>query len=70
MTQTLFIRPASGLKVRDPITKQHLREEGESKPRTNYWLRRVRAGEVVVINKPTSSDAVTAEKPNTKKGGE
>lgn len=47
MTQTFFIKPASGAKVRDPVTKQHLRADGESKPRSNYWLRRVASGEVV-----------------------
>lgn len=70
MTQTFFIKPASGLKVRDPITKQHLSAEGESKPRTIFWLRRVASGEVVVIKKPVASFGAGAHKFNTKKGGE
>lgn len=70
MTQTLFIRPASGLKVRDPVTKQHLSDAGERKPRTNYWLRRLASGEVVIVDRPASGSAVAAEKTHTKKGGE
>lgn len=47
MIKTIFIRPAPGLKVRDPVTKQHLREDGEEKPRSTYWLRRLAKGEVI-----------------------
>lgn len=50
MTKTVFIKPASAdVKVRDPITKQHLKAEGESKPRSNYWIRRIAAGDVVEV---------------------
>ncbi|MGD9664617.1 MAG: DUF2635 domain-containing protein [Novosphingobium sp.] len=66
MTQTFFIKPASDAKVRDPITKQHLRAEGESKPRTNYWLRRVASGEVVIANERAAEPKTF----NVKKGGE
>lgn len=62
MTQTIFIKPASGLKVRDPVTKQHLKAEGESKPRSNYWLRRVASGEVLI--------AQPASAKSTQKSGE
>lgn len=57
MTQTIFIKPAAGAKVRDPVTKQHLKAEGESKPRSNYWLRRVASGEVVEAAQPGASKA-------------
>lgn len=54
MTQTFFIKPASGAKVRDPVTKQHLSADGENKPRSNYWLRRIASGEVVKSVQPAA----------------
>lgn len=58
MTKTFFIKPADGAKVRDPVTKQHLRAEGESKPRSNYWLRRVASGEVTeAVQQPAPKSA-------------
>lgn len=57
MTQTIFIKPASDAKVRDPVTKQHLDAAGESKPRSNYWLRRIASGEVVEIAQPAADKA-------------
>lgn len=55
MTQTFFLKPSAGAKVRDPITKQHLKAEGESKPRSNYWVRRVASGEVVIVKNPAAA---------------
>lgn len=46
-----------GLLVRDPVTKRHLKPEGEEKEMTNYWVRRVICGDAVVVEaeeaKPT-----------------
>lgn len=61
--KTFFIKPVSGAKVRDPVTKQHLRTEGESKPRSTYWLRRVESREVEEFQP-------AAEKAAPKKAGE
>jgi hypothetical protein len=35
-----------GLIVRDPHTRKPLSESGEMKPKTGYWLRRMREGSV------------------------
>lgn len=44
----LFVKPArKGLIVRDPQTGQPLSYEGEQKPDTTYWRRRLRDGDVV-----------------------
>lgn len=44
------IKPnGEGKKVRDPITFEPLKEEGEEKPRSEYWLRRVLDGAVVEV---------------------
>jgi hypothetical protein len=52
MNATIFIKPAGGLLVRDPQTMQPLAAEGEHKPRTSYWLRRLASGAVVEANPP------------------
>lgn len=48
MQDKIFIKPAEGRQVRDPITKEPLAAEGDSKPRNSYWLRRVKEGDVVI----------------------
>ncbi len=59
MIQTFKIKPAPGANVRDPVTKMHLAAEGESKPRTNYWLRRMKSGEVIAVVEPAPAFAAT-----------
>lgn len=43
------VKPAPDKSVRDPRTMQLLGANGERKPRNAYWLRRVAAGDVVVV---------------------
>lgn len=51
-----------GLIVRDPRTFKPLPESGEEKPRSGYWLRRLREGSV--SEKPLAPAAAsTAESP-------
>lgn len=49
--QTFKIKPAVKGKVvkmvRDPVTYQALKVEGEIKPRNSYWLRRMSDGDVI-----------------------
>ncbi len=45
----LHIKPVSGLTVRDPETYQPLADKGEIKPRNAYWLRRIKDGDVVLV---------------------
>lgn len=45
------IIPKKGLKVRDPLTKKHLKEEGEDLEITAHWIRREMAGDVVIKRK-------------------
>ncbi|EMM7986886.1 TPA: DUF2635 domain-containing protein [Morganella morganii] len=55
----LHLKPVTGLTVRDPETMQPLAEKGERKPRTAYWLRRLKDGDVTEVtaaqNKGTKS---------------
>lgn len=55
----MFIKPAPGLKVRDPITKLHLPEAGITVSETDtYWVRRLRDGDVVEV-KPAVAPIIT-----------
>lgn len=47
MTQNIFVKPIAGLIVLDPVTLRPLRPEGEWKPLTNYWVRRLRDNDAV-----------------------
>jgi hypothetical protein len=60
------IKPArEGLIVRDPITLKQLAAEGEQKPTSSYWLRRIRDNDVVEVSaarKRKKSVDLSAEK--------
>lgn len=58
----LRLKPAQkGLLIRDPITGQPLAEKGEKKPRSPYWLRRLKDGDVIDLDavKPAANKAKT-----------
>ena len=46
MNEQQFLRPAKGVKVRRPDGR-HLADEGETVIMSNYWQRRLAAGDVV-----------------------
>lgn len=47
---SIFVRPSRpGMIVRDPVSLKQLDENGEEKPRTTYWLRRVRCGDCIEV---------------------
>lgn len=48
----VYLRPAEGLIVRDPATRQPLVAEGEWKPRNSYWNRRLLEGGVIEAEPP------------------
>lgn len=51
--EKITIKPArAGLIVRDPVTCEPLPAEGAEKPRDQYWLRRLRDGDVIEVDKP------------------
>lgn len=47
MTETMKVKPAEGLLVRDPVTREALPAKGGTVPRNAYWLRRLRDGDVI-----------------------
>lgn len=36
--------------MRDPVSKQRLTTEGKLVPRNAFWLRRIKCGDVVLLN--------------------
>lgn len=61
----MFVKPARGLKVRDPIKKDHLPEAGREVPDIDlFWIRRVADRDVIVV-KP-----VAAVPPSTRTRGD
>lgn len=44
------VKPATqGAVIRDPQTKRPLPAEGGQVPETSFWMRRLRAGDVVLV---------------------
>lgn len=68
MRERVLMRPTrEGLIVRDPITMNPLLAEGELKPRSQYWLRRIKDGDVEVVE-PTKKPAPARKKATTNEG--
>lgn len=44
----MFIRPAPGIKIRDPILRSYVPEEGMEVVESSFWLRRIKDGDVTV----------------------
>lgn len=49
----VHIKPRENVQVRDPLTGRALKTRGEKKPRTSYWLRRLRDGDVILVDPST-----------------
>ena len=64
MKDTMYVKPAEGLIVRDPVTKEALPEEGREVPRNQYWNRRLRDKDVLPA-KPAKPEKST---PSPSKG--
>ncbi|AKC15006.1 hypothetical protein VK74_21255 [Escherichia coli] len=54
---TIFIKPAPGCLIRDPDTMKPLAQEGEEKPFTPFWCRRLNDGDVIVVEKAAEAAA-------------
>jgi hypothetical protein len=61
MTKQVFVKPAEGRAVRDPVTYRLLKDEGETKPLDQYWQRRIRDADVEVSDPPAPEEPPAAE---------
>jgi hypothetical protein len=63
----MFVKPAAGLRVRDPVKKDFLPDEGREVADSLYWQRRILDKDVELV-KPSA--AALATKKNDSAGGE
>ncbi|EER3108041.1 DUF2635 domain-containing protein [Escherichia coli] len=61
--KTIFIKPAPGRLIRDPDTMCPLAQEGEEKPFTPFWCRRLDDGDVIQAEKAAEAAPAATEKP-------
>lgn len=60
------VKPANpGAVIRDPHTKRPLPEGGGTVPDTTFWRRRLRAGDVVLVEDASGNDEPTGREPVT-----
>jgi len=60
--ETIFVRPAPGAKVRDPVTKAPIPEAGVIVPNDGFWNRRLRLGDVILVEEtPTPTKSKSAK---------
>ena len=54
---TFFIKPAKGLRIADPKTGDYLPEGGMLVPRSGFWIRRLKVGDVIEVKQGIKSSA-------------
>ena len=50
----MFVRVKNGLKIRDPLTKQMIPEEGGHVVDSIFWQRRLRDGDIEILPEPAA----------------
>lgn len=50
----IFVKAAPGMRIKDPITLHLLSEQGEYKPHSTFWARRLMDGDVVQCEPPAA----------------
>lgn len=51
----MYVIPAEGLKVPDPVLRDHLPAQGREVPRDAYWMRRLTDGDVIETLPPAQA---------------
>lgn len=67
------VKPAQGLKVRDPRTMNFIPAEGfelREGENTTYWTRRIKTGDVLVVEGESQAEAPAPALAENEKGGE
>lgn len=58
----MFVKPRCGYTIRDPATRQPLPEAGRRVEPSSFWLRRLAAGDVEMVEGPKPLVKKPAEK--------
>lgn len=69
MADRVFLKPASGLKPRDPRTLRQLSANGERVEWSPFWQRRLACGDVVRATESKPAPEVTTSAPKPPKKG-
>ncbi|EEY13310.1 DUF2635 domain-containing protein [Mannheimia haemolytica] len=59
---TFKIKPKAGLIIRDPNTFEPLSEKGEEKPKSGYWLKHLKNGDVELVEAKPNERKTKSEK--------
>lgn len=51
----MFVKPAPGLRIVDPLSRLPLPAAGKEVPASTYWLRRLRQGDVIEADQISDS---------------
>ena len=62
--KTIRVRPADGLRIRDPERNNLIESEGRVVPYNQYWMRRLQDGDVVVVPNVEKKIIAKAKKPS------
>ena len=68
--ERVFVKPKEGLLVRDEKTKQILPIEGKIVEMSTYWVRRLKDGDVELVENVEKAEAPKAPEKKVKKEGE
>lgn len=49
----MFVKPAKGVKVRDPVSLLHIPESGAEYPVSSWLLRKLKSGDMVACTTPS-----------------
>ncbi|MDA8092348.1 MAG: DUF2635 domain-containing protein [Betaproteobacteria bacterium] len=63
----MYVKPAPGLRIVDPILRDFLPEEGRPVTPSGYWRRMLRDGDVILVPEPTVQSAEHESKPVARK---
>ena len=64
----MFVKPREGLKILRPDTRTVLMEVGEHVPKTGFWLRRLKQGDIFEASlKAMKKPKINSKKPSKKK---
>lgn len=62
MSQTVFLKPKDGLVIYDDVTMQPLPADGKKVEMSIYWKRRIKAGEVELVDLTKTVEPATNKK--------
>ncbi|MCY0854338.1 DUF2635 domain-containing protein [Cupriavidus sp. D39] len=52
----MFVKPAPGIRLRDPVTKQFIADEGQEVDDFDlFWIRRINDGDAIKVDAPVAA---------------